>query len=384
MPNRFRDLFRKLTRARSKTPSMAHAKESAEIIHSLAISPGSTSPASKKYSKARTAKLGSELAKPQVTKDVIYNLRNMNPPTSTSARSPFASCYPTNKNRGPVRAVCLDKIDSEAERDFTQLKPSQPAGFFDLEKLHVVDLVTNNYGFGQPVSSTGIFAGAIPTAETILTGIKHITPELMSLGYLTGAFLLPDHAGVYPPTTRMSVLTYWWGFELALPPPTIKHLRSAKSVSETAINFLTAIAAFNNGIKEILPFIRYISSFLELELQTIVGQDEGEGVVCAATWVAPIALVPRPWDFYPPPPTPNSIPNGSSGSSEQLPPSPSRTQTPPPSEAEESVNYRQSTRISVGSKRSRPSSSGSWTRPPSSVRTRIFKTSSVPTSSICA
>ena len=93
----------------------------------------------------------------------------------------------------------------------------------------------------------------------------------------------------------------WWGFELVLPPPTLVNLQvryvlglnialssyvhqRAQSVSKTVMGFLTAMAAVNNGVREILPFIRYISQFLEFEFSTILGQDKGLGVVCAATW----------------------------------------------------------------------------------------------------
>lgn len=60
--------------------------------------------------------------------------------------------------------------------------------------------------------------------------------------------------------------------------------QKAQSISKTVVNFLTAMATVNNGVREILPFIRYISQFLEFEFNTIQGQNEGLGVVCAATW----------------------------------------------------------------------------------------------------
>jgi hypothetical protein len=40
----------------------------------------------------------------------------------------------------------------------------------------------------------------------------------------------------------------------------------------------------NNGVREILPFIRYIAQFIDFEFNAIKGQDKGDGVVCAATW----------------------------------------------------------------------------------------------------
>ena len=50
------------------------------------------------------------------------------------------------------------------------------------------------------------------------------------------------------------------------------------------MNFLTALALIDNGVREILPFIRYISQYVDFEFNAIKGQDKGRGVVCAATW----------------------------------------------------------------------------------------------------
>jgi hypothetical protein len=50
------------------------------------------------------------------------------------------------------------------------------------------------------------------------------------------------------------------------------------------MNFLSALALVDNGVREILPFIRYISQFIDFEFNAIKSQDKGNGVVCAATW----------------------------------------------------------------------------------------------------
>lgn len=50
------------------------------------------------------------------------------------------------------------------------------------------------------------------------------------------------------------------------------------------MNFLTGLSLVTNGIREIMPFIRYISQYIDSEYNMIKGQDEGQGVVCAATW----------------------------------------------------------------------------------------------------
>jgi hypothetical protein len=60
--------------------------------------------------------------------------------------------------------------------------------------------------------------------------------------------------------------------------------QDAQSIASTAINFLSALALVHNGVREILPFIRYIAQFMDFEFDIIKQQDEGRGVVCAATW----------------------------------------------------------------------------------------------------
>ena len=57
------------------------------------------------------------------------------------------------------------------------------------------------------------------------------------------------------------------------------------------MNFLSALALINNGVREILPFIRYISQYVDFEFNAIRGQDRGKGVVCAATWYVDFLLV---------------------------------------------------------------------------------------------
>ena len=208
-----------LSHSRSSSKSEKRAKESAEIVRALIIGPNSISPASKKpqaLSKVQLNKVKSELAKPKSANKVISQLRNLDLVTDAPAPLPVADVpnQPTaGKRRGPIHAVCLDKTDEDIEKQhFAQLKPDVPsetANLFAesvvtanadsigsiLGNLHIVDLVGTDFGFGQPTTGQGILAGAVPTAETVLTGIKLITPQLMSLGYVTGQALLPDHKG---------------------------------------------------------------------------------------------------------------------------------------------------------------------------------------------
>ena len=56
------------------------------------------------------------------------------------------------------------------------------------------------------------------------------------------------------------------------------------SIAHSAINVLTALSVLNEGVREVLPFVRYISTFIDTEFNMIKQQDHGKGVVCAATW----------------------------------------------------------------------------------------------------
>ncbi|KAI0277427.1 hypothetical protein BGY98DRAFT_980135, partial [Russula aff. rugulosa BPL654] len=94
----------------------------------------------------------------------------------------------------------------------------------------------------------------------------------MALSYTAGKSLVPNHKGVFPPTDRLSVLTYWWGLEILLPPPTLAYLSRVHSISGTIMNVLTGLGVMYEGFS------------------TIKAQDRGARVIM------PAALVPRPWD----------------------------------------------------------------------------------------
>ncbi|KAG6862252.1 hypothetical protein C0995_002183 [Termitomyces sp. Mi166 len=273
------------------------AKKSALIVRDLIIGPSTSTSAHRARPQLRHLK--SQLMEPKSANKVMAHLRALPASESTGTQ-------------GPIHAVCLARPDAEIQKlHFSVLSASKHKnkddasdsflnGLVSLDevssmfsKMNIVNLISHpTLGIGEPGDGPGLLSGAIPTAETVLKGFEEITPQLMALGYATGRSVLIDHTGVYPPTDRMSVLTYWWGLELVFPPPSLKHLASAHSVAGTVINFLSALALINNGVRELLPFIRYISQFIDFEFSQITQQDQGQGVV------------PRPWDFAPPPPPP--------------------------------------------------------------------------------
>ncbi|KAI8972205.1 hypothetical protein BD414DRAFT_518025 [Trametes punicea] len=374
-----------------RTRSERRAHESALLVRELIIGPsamptvalpkGAKVSATSPTSLQKMQKVKARLIQPQAAQKVIAQLRQL--PTSetpivvgkTSTGEPV-----TTLTRGPIHAVCLPYTDAEAhELHFSKLEKLQPAAppssppsaspktkeqkldilavssaageiasvtATSLEKLkevlgglNVVSLITTpDLGFGQPGDGPGLLRGAVPSATAIVQGIEEMTPQLMALGYATGKAILPSHAGVYPPTDRMSVITYWWGLEVVMPEPSVKYLSNVPSIAHTVINCLTALAIANGGVAEIMPFVRYISQYIDAEWNLIRQADKGKGVVCAATWIMPAALVPRAWDFPQPPvaPTPAAGQgDGSKGTSEAKDPAaqaqaPSTSTSAPP------------------------------------------------------
>ena len=299
----------------AKSKKEKRAYNDALALRTLIVGTSSTQ-VTKEVAKPKITQMKSlqgQLAKPNSANRVICHLRCLPAVDDTeTARSPQSA---------PIHAVCLDVTERDADlAHFAHLgaqqvvkprsvggadfgvasvdSPSIDALTEIFNDMHVVDLIKSpDFGLGQPAGGEGLLAGALPTPETVIQGFKQITPQLMALGFATGKAFTPNHSGIYPPTDRMSVLTYWWGLELCLPPPTLEYLASAHSISGSAVNFLTALSMIHQGVREILPFVRYISQFLDFEFNAIKGQDRGRGVVCAATWIMPAALVPRPWDF---------------------------------------------------------------------------------------
>ncbi|KIM69337.1 hypothetical protein SCLCIDRAFT_83467, partial [Scleroderma citrinum Foug A] len=276
------------------------AKESAAIIRSIIVGDHNVplDVRTKAFSRSAVARVKSQLLKPKAATKMVAQLKIL-PPQPTDV--------PTGPNV-PIHAVCLDVTDDEAyERYFSKLGPVVSASIealaTTLANIHIVDLLmAPNIGFGASADAPGLFAGAVPTPETILEGLQLITPQLLALGYATGKAVLPDHKGVTVPTDRISVLTYWWGFEICLPPATLAHIQATAAPGSALLDLLTAIAVLDDGMREVLPFIRYFAQFVQTEWHLIRAADEGKGVVCFATWLMPVALVPRPWDFQDPSP----------------------------------------------------------------------------------
>lgn len=202
---------------------------------------GSLPAVSPVVAKPQLNKIKSQLSEPKTANKLIKELRRL-PATSASGSTQHVN------HEAPIHAVCLEYTEAEEENiHFARLNcdcdhpstgqnptanalPSVISAPVEqltalLNEMHVVELLkAPDLGLGQPGNGQGILAGALPTPETVLKGVKEITPQLMALGYATGRSLLPDHSGgcpffipnrtfltnalgVYPPTDRISVLT---------------------------------------------------------------------------------------------------------------------------------------------------------------------------------
>lgn len=74
-----------------------------------------------------------------------------------------------------------------------------------------------------------------------------------------------------------------------LPPPTLPH-------SFILSNLPTVpgpLAALLTVVKAIAPLTGYISTFIGWSWDEIKSFDKGQGIVLSATWILPIALIPR-------------------------------------------------------------------------------------------
>lgn len=83
----------------------------------------------------------------------------------------------------------------------------------------------------------------------------------------------------------------YWGYELTIPHSQMAQLANVHSVSSTLLSFFQAFVVYS-GAPELAPFIRYLSSYIDLEFKGIELQDKGHGVVLAATCELPFPSQP--------------------------------------------------------------------------------------------
>ncbi|GAC74182.1 hypothetical protein PANT_10d00053 [Moesziomyces antarcticus T-34] len=122
-----------------------------------------------------------------------------------------------------------------------------------------------------------------------------------------------------PSSTKISIHASWWGYNLYLPQPVLDSLDGDVDEAEKVANLInkcltyilnnvpaglpSAFGAVITILKAIAPTTGYISTFIGWSWDTIKSFNKGQGVVLSATWILPVALIPRAWDA---PTNPNS------------------------------------------------------------------------------
>lgn len=175
---------------------------------------GSLPAVSPVVAKPQLNKIKSQLSEPKTANKLIRELRRL------PATGPTKPIQRVN-HEAPIHAVCLEFTDAEEEsmhfaklscgHDSSSLAQNGelPTNAFPsvvsapveqltalLNEMHIIELIkAPDLGLGQPGDGEGILAGAVPTPETVIKGVKEITPQLLALGYATGRAIMPDHSG---------------------------------------------------------------------------------------------------------------------------------------------------------------------------------------------
>ncbi|BGP50218.1 hypothetical protein JCM10450v2_006134 [Rhodotorula kratochvilovae] len=229
-------------------------------------------------------KLKADLVNADKARAIVADLHRMEVPLdedSSAPPTPLGKEPDAPPKRKVSRGYALPPLE-----DPTALSPAQPASSAAAEGDPKLPFAT--FGAGLPPMSPGALGGLAAAR----TGAFELLADM------TGALIEKSgaHDGVYAlPQDRVSVFVYWWGFEILLPPPAIRTLSSVASVQSSFFTFLQAFV-LAGGAPELAPFVKYISSYIDMEWQAIKAQNKGNGVILAATWLLPVALVPRAWD----------------------------------------------------------------------------------------
>ncbi len=329
----------------ARPPIERKAKSAAEeALRRITLQAEATTSPQKAVVNARTSSLPPTAEEAPVPRTAVQS--GVSPPAATKNAS-------RSSGPRPLKMVCLDCGESEAHQRHAEhleaasvirdgaaspTSPTQTGG-----GLNATDIAT---GAGAAIVGVGALLGArsaaAPAQANAVTAkaqtpsarppmLKSMSvanlpslqdgPRLMgatplqlvmdpvgALAQNSGAFdMLADVSGaairatqdmdsIHPPLDRMAVFVHWWGFEITLPKASMAYLGTAHSISGAFLSFLQTMAV-GGGVPELLPFIKYISTFMEVEYKAIQAQDQGNGVCIAGTWFMPMALVPRPWDY---------------------------------------------------------------------------------------
>ena len=124
----------------------------------------------------------------------------------------------------------------------------------------------------RPVVTSGAISASVASPTTILT-----TTTIPSI-----------------PFDRLSVVTYWWGFDIFIPSPEAQKFLALDATVQQIADGIGIVA--QGPFIALLPFIRLIAGWFRMNSEQIRRSDRGNGVVCSAVWACPVMLIVRSWD----------------------------------------------------------------------------------------
>ncbi|KAF9924309.1 hypothetical protein FBU30_005675 [Linnemannia zychae] len=101
-----------------------------------------------------------------------------------------------------------------------------------------------------------------------------------------------------PPSKHsMSAYTYWWGFEIYVPHTCMEQIERVSNTSLVFFGFLMGVVSTIPALASLVPIAKIIATWVGYQWAVIKSHDIGKGIVISATWVLPVALASRPWDY---------------------------------------------------------------------------------------
>ncbi|KAF8936603.1 hypothetical protein BGZ58_003986 [Dissophora ornata] len=133
--------------------------------------------------------------------------------------------------------------------------------------------------------------------QTAATEVAPTTPSYLvaTINSITRQFLALQQRP--PPTHTISAYTFWWGFEIYVPHKCMQTIERVSNTSQTFFNILSGAVSGIPGLEALVPIAKIIAAWVGYQWSVIKAEDQGKGVVISATWVLPVALASRPWDY---------------------------------------------------------------------------------------
>ncbi|KAF9983024.1 hypothetical protein BGZ75_005522 [Mortierella antarctica] len=201
-------------------------------------------------------------------------------PSVTTTTTTVTTITMTSEEVAKAAAAAAEEEEAEAaaQAKKTALSEVEPAGSGTGANAQGKDTVSKT-----TTSSTTVAAPAIADKSVLAATISSIKQQLALLKI--------------PPIDMITASSFWWGFEIYVPHQCMAKLSRATNTSQIFFGFLGGALSGVPGLAALVPLSKIISAYVGLQWALIHAQDLGQGVILAATWVLPVALAPRPWDF---------------------------------------------------------------------------------------